>query len=94
MAAVAHIKSIPASKWVTDRTPLETPDDVRTNFTFGDFFDLSSGFTPKIHIGLQRISPLDFSVLESAGAGTGFDTIALTFAPEAGVTFHIDFIKI
>jgi len=83
MAAIAHIKSIPRSKFAFSQS-LETPNGTLTSFTTGDFFDISAGYGIKVFLGSDFISPLDFSMLESGGAGTGFDTIQFNTPPEFG----------
>lgn len=65
-----------------------------TVFTTPDvFIHIPSGLQIKVYYNGQRIfEPDDFSASESGGAGTGFDTITLLFAPKSGDRLDADYV--
>jgi hypothetical protein len=68
-----------------------------TVFTTPDDFEHDpSGASIAVYYNGMRLeggTGCDYTVSESGGAGTGFDTVTLTFAPKSGDKLLADYIK-
>lgn len=75
----------------------ETPDGSRVSFTAPLDFRTDAGFEEWVFIGgklLRRGPTCDYTVSESGGAGTGFDTVTFTFTPHPDDNLDIVFIPV
>lgn len=74
-----------------------TIDGVNTVFTFPEeFVRVIGGETARIFYNGQRLEEgagNDYTLSESGGAGTGFDTATTTFAPLSGDKLTADYTK-
>jgi len=60
------------------------------------FHSLTADILFHIHVnGVRQLEGIvnDFTVSESGGAGTGFDTITFTYLPESGDHILVDFLR-
>jgi len=92
----ADLSYINRSKIVENKEPIEVPDGINTSFTTGDVIDLSNGLSVNIfYRKTKKVFPnYDFNVVESGGAGSGFDTIIFLIAPDANDAIHLSYTRI
>ena len=78
MAVVARKRAVAQSDWRSYVTPTGVTDGANDTFTLSEYFINDGNIEPHVYLNGQRYElGEDFTVEESGGLGTGFDTIVL-----------------
>lgn len=97
MAATARLRSIAASSFRWD-VPLDgVIDGANKTFTVpaSEKFVQSGNVHIRVYLNGQRLfagASNDYTVSESGGVGTGYDTVDLSIAPVTGDLVTVDFV--
>lgn len=95
MAVVARKRVIAAGKFRWDIPLLGTIDGINPTFTTPEYFTQEDNFVLRLHRNGQRETiGGDYSVSESGGAGTGYDTITFVAGaiPKTGEVLRADYV--
>lgn len=95
MAAVARRRAIAAEAFRWDVSLLGTIDGSNPTFTTPDKFTQAGNLVLRVHRNGQREAlGGDYSVSESGGAGTGYDTIVFVAGaiPKTGEVLRADYV--
>ena len=94
-ASGAQIASILLGKFRWDRELLGPKNGINVTFTTPEPFVQSGNLIVRVHLNGQRLRlgiSNDYTVFESGGLGTGFDTIILTIAPKNYESLLADYV--
>ena len=94
--AVSRPVSVPASKHRYEVPLSGLVDGSNTSFTTPELFRQSPpNFSIAVYYNGQRILLNDdFTVQESGGVGTGYDTVSTLFTPKAGDKIWADYVVV
>jgi hypothetical protein len=93
---ISRPRSVPAEKFRFEVLLAGTIDGANTAFTAPEFFRQSPpNFSIAIYYNGQRILLTDdFTVQESGGVGTGYDTVNTLFTPKSGDKLWADYVAL
>ena len=94
-ASGAQAASILLGKFRWNQDLIGDKDGVNVTFKTPEIFVQSGNLQVRVHLNGQRLrlgAPNDYTVTESGGVGTGFDTIILAIAPRNQDVVTADYI--
>lgn len=94
--AVSRPRSVPRSKFRTAQILIGAVNGVNTSFTTAEVFvhDLPRLSIAVYFNGQRLLLTDDYSIAESGGPGTGYDTVVTLFAPVPGDKIWADYIAV
>jgi hypothetical protein len=93
--ATARRRSTPQALQRWDIALSGVTNGINVSFATPEFFLQVSNLHIRVYLNGQRLregAGNDYTVAESGGLGTGFDTVILAIAPRSGDTVTADFI--
>jgi hypothetical protein len=95
-AQTIYQQFVAAGRYRTGQELVGTKDGVNVTFTVlpGDLFTHNLPFlTPAVYYNGQRLKLIDdYTIAESGGSGTGYDTIILEVPPRPGDNMLVDYV--